>query len=163
MFCERDGIMASNQRSPLGVIKHWFSQSGDQAVLNAMLDCPHATWMFDCETLHFLAVNEPALDLYGYTRREFLLLTPLDIRPLSEIRTFLRTAVQHPCSKIEPLHQQHATKDGRPLPVEIRSRQTIFQGREVEVVCAIPEGQRLAPEVGRLFAVCERSRKLSEA
>lgn len=151
--------MTSDQRSPLALLRHLFSQSGDQAVLNAMLQCPHASWMFDRETLHFLAVNDAALDLYGYTRREFLLLTPLDIRPLNEIRRFLRSAVQHPCSKVDPLHQHHSTKDGRPLAVEIRSRQTTFQDREVEVVCAIPEGSTVRLEVDHLFRVCERSRK----
>lgn len=152
--------MASAERSPLAIFKNLFNPSGDQAVLNAMLACPHATWMFDRETLHFLAVNDAALDLYGYTRREFLLLTPLDIRPLNEIRQFLRTAVQHPSSKIEPLHQQHSSKDGRPLAVKIRSRQTVFQDRAVEVVCVIPEGSTVRLDVTDLFGVCERSGKV---
>ena len=33
---------------------------------------PHPTWVFDRETLHFLAVNAAAVRKYGYSRDEFL-------------------------------------------------------------------------------------------
>ena len=33
---------------------------------------PHPMWVFDVETLAFLAVNDAAVRLYGFSRDEFL-------------------------------------------------------------------------------------------
>jgi PAS domain S-box-containing protein len=41
---------------------------------------PHAMWVFDAETLAFLAVNDAAIRLYGFSRDEFLEMTIKDIR-----------------------------------------------------------------------------------
>src|SRR5262245_45191503 len=43
--------------------------------------------IFDLETLKYLAVNDAALKLYGYTRQEFLALTPLDTRHPSALES----------------------------------------------------------------------------
>src|SRR5436309_10151370 len=45
---------------------------------------PEATWVYDRETLRFLAVNDAAMAQYGYSREEFLALTPKDIGALEE-------------------------------------------------------------------------------
>src|SRR5918996_1051044 len=42
---------------------------------------PLPMWVYDVETLRFLAVNDAALRRYGYTRDEFLQLTITDIHP----------------------------------------------------------------------------------
>ena len=42
---------------------------------------PLPMWVYDAETLRFLAVNEAAVRHYGYTRSEFLAMTITDIRP----------------------------------------------------------------------------------
>src|SRR5262249_11988479 len=36
---------------------------------------PHPMWVYDAETWRFLAVNDAAIDHYGYTREEFLAMT----------------------------------------------------------------------------------------
>src|SRR2546425_12374531 len=46
---------------------------------------PQPMWVYDCETLRFLAVNEAALERYGYTLEEFLKLRITDIRPKEEV------------------------------------------------------------------------------
>ena len=45
---------------------------------------PHPMWVFDTETLAFLAVNRAAVEHYGYSREEFLGMTIADIRPPEE-------------------------------------------------------------------------------
>ena len=56
-----------------------------EALYRAMFDSnPEPLWVYDLETLKFLAVNQVALDRYGYTREEFLQLTMLDVRPPEE-------------------------------------------------------------------------------
>jgi hypothetical protein len=47
-------------------------------------------YVFDWETLAFLAVNDAAVRQYGYSRQEFLALTALDIRPAEDRPRFLQ-------------------------------------------------------------------------
>jgi len=62
---------------------------------------PHPMWVYDQKTLAFLAVNDAAVEKYGYTRKEFLEMTIADIRPaedvsrLMEIVTQQRPVLQH--------------------------------------------------------------------
>src|SRR5439155_1303026 len=46
---------------------------------------PEAMWVYDCETLRFLAVNAAAVARYGYSEQEFLAMTVRDIRRASEL------------------------------------------------------------------------------
>src|SRR5439155_763128 len=52
---------------------------------------PEAMWVYDCETLRFLAVNAAAVARYGYSEQEFLAMTVRDIRPASELPRFEET------------------------------------------------------------------------
>jgi PAS domain S-box-containing protein len=45
---------------------------------------PNPMWIFDEETLRFLAVNEAAVSAYGWMEEEFLSFTVLDVRPPEE-------------------------------------------------------------------------------
>src|SRR5262252_8573054 len=56
---------------------------------------PLPMWVFDAATLRYLAVNDAAVRLYGYSREEFLGMTVEDLRPQTEaegeaFRDFLR-------------------------------------------------------------------------
>lgn len=42
---------------------------------------PQPMWVYDLETLNFLAVNDAAVAHYGYTRDEFLRMSIMDIGP----------------------------------------------------------------------------------
>ncbi|MFZ0998081.1 MAG: PAS domain-containing protein, partial [Candidatus Sulfotelmatobacter sp.] len=52
---------------------------------------PHPTWVFDRETLRFLAVNDAAVHQYGYSRDEFLAMTLKDIRPPEDVPALVET------------------------------------------------------------------------
>src|SRR5437660_593743 len=52
---------------------------------------PEAMWVYDDETLRFLAVNAAAVQRYGYSEHEFLAMTVRDIRPASESVRFGET------------------------------------------------------------------------
>ena len=41
-------------------------------------------WVFDAETLEFLAVNDAAIRHYGYSREEFLSMNIMDIHPAED-------------------------------------------------------------------------------
>jgi PAS domain S-box-containing protein len=92
---------------------------------------PEPMWVFDNETLRFLAVNDAAIRLYGYSRDEFLRMIITDIRPAQEIRRLL----QH-LSQLRRWHManagvwQHRTKDGTLIDMEISVSRVTFQGRD---------------------------------
>ena len=91
-------------------------------------------WVYDEETLRFLAVNAAAIQTYGYSREEFLDMTLLDVRPPEEVSKLLEHLQTAPVS----LHQggiwRHRTKDGRVLLVEIIGRSLVFNGRPAYLI-----------------------------
>ncbi len=46
---------------------------------------PHPMWVYDLETLRFLAVNDAAVHQYGYSEKEFLAMSIRDIRPEEDV------------------------------------------------------------------------------
>ena len=83
-------------------------------------------------TLAFLEVNDAAIRAYGFSRREFMTMTLLDIRPGQDIRTFLHSW-EHPHESTEE-SWRHAGKDGKAFPVSITSWELNFRGRKAELV-----------------------------
>jgi len=99
---------------------------------------PHPMWVFDEETLRFLAVNDAALRKYGYTRDEFLGMT------ISEIRPPVEAPKSNPNLLLEdrlvpsgdPNVRRHRTKTGADLDVEISSYRFQFDGRNAQLILA---------------------------
>lgn len=107
---------------------------------------PHPMWVFDLETLAFLAVNDAAIHQYGYSRAEFLAMTIKDIRPAEEIPRLLDNLALVSAGIDEAGVWQHRTKDGRVIFVEIVSHPMRFAGRSAEQVLAHDVTKRLAAE-----------------
>lgn len=92
-------------------------------------------WIYDQETLAFLEVNEAAINLYGYSRKEFLRMTILDIRPVEDIPMLLSTTLRpDQRHESESEHWRHAKKDGTVIDVEVTSWEVAFNGRPAELV-----------------------------
>lgn len=80
-------------------------------------------WVFDPETLSFLAVNDAAVRHYGYTREEFLSMTLRDIRPPEEIPRLL-DAHSKTKKKLGAVGiWRHRKKDGTLIEAVDRSKQ----------------------------------------
>jgi PAS domain S-box-containing protein len=107
---------------------------------------PIPMYIFDRETLGFLAVNEAALAQYGYTRQEFLRLTLLDIRPQEETPRVM-TSIATFDKAVEKLGVwKHIHRDGTPLDVEITVHALEFAGRPAHWVMAENITERLRAE-----------------
>ena len=106
----------------------------------------HPIRIFDRETLRYLAVNDAALKLYGYTREEFLALTPLDTRHPEESEDFYAT-LREPTGYLrfrEP--RRHVTKDGRVIVVEIVIQDILYRGRNARSSLTMDVTKRIRGE-----------------
>ena len=95
---------------------------------------PEAMWVFDAETLRFLAVNEAALRRYGYLRDEFLSMSILDIRPAADREHFLQLRGSSPHGPHEYVDLRHCKKDGTIIDVEVSADSIFFAGRPARLV-----------------------------
>ena len=114
-------------------------------------DNPHVMWVYDPETLAFLAVNQAAVDQYGYSRDEFLARTIIHMHPENEEILF----DQYSFAGDEP-HQslhRHRTKDGRTLDVEVRANLVQWDGRPARLALIDDLTERPEPRQGRRAAL----------
>ncbi len=95
---------------------------------------PNPMWVFEKATLRFIAVNDAAIKLYGYTRDEFMSMTIRDIRPEEDVSRL--EAVIHDSMPVlsTPELWRHRTRDGRIILVEITGHETIFQGKAARLI-----------------------------
>lgn len=107
---------------------------------------PNPMWVFDVETLQFLAVNNAAVMRYGYSREEFLTMTIADIRPsedMPKVRAALESGDEVPTS------WRHHAKDGSAFDVEVTSHCLVFDGRpaRLSLVVDVTERKRLEEQL----------------
>lgn len=118
---------------------------------------PLPMWVYDCETLAFMAVNTAAIEHYGYSREEFLAMSILDIRPDRDIDAVRRQV--H--SDVEGIKHSgvcaHKRRDGSLIDVEITSHQIDFSGRRSRLVLAhdVSERNRQQLRIQRLTRIRE--------
>ncbi len=108
---------------------------------------PQAMWVLDAQTAAFLAVNQTALDTYGYSRDEFL---ALRVEALSESDVTLPGASDSDVGEL----QRHRTKSGELLYVSIASNLVHFEGRAANLVLAANVTSRVEAE--RALAAAKR-------
>jgi len=103
---------------------------------------PHPMWVYDLDTLAFLAVNDAALRQYGWSREQFLRMTIKDIRPSEDVPRLLANVAVVSDGLDEAGTWRHRARDGRLLEVEIRSHTLRFEGRAAELVLALDVTRR---------------------
>jgi PAS domain S-box-containing protein len=103
---------------------------------------PHPTWVFDRETLRFLAVNVAAVRKYGYSRDEFLAMTLKDIRPPEDVPALLETVRNLGEGNESSGTWRHLLKDGTVIDTENTSYALTFMGRPARVVVAVDVTQK---------------------
>jgi PAS domain S-box-containing protein len=111
---------------------------------------PHPTWVFDRETLRFLAVNAAAVRKYGYSSDEFLKMTIKDIRPPEDVPVLLDSVGRLPDGNESIGIWRHRRKDGTDIDVEITSYALSFADRPAEVVVAVDVTERKRDEAEKL-------------
>ncbi len=107
---------------------------------------PQPMWVYDLESLAFLKVNRAAVDLYGYSREEFLAMTIKDIRPPEDVAPLLKRVKELAPGLGYSGEWRHGKKSGEIIDVEIVSHEIAFNGRRARLVLAQDVTARKAAE-----------------
>jgi PAS domain S-box-containing protein len=107
---------------------------------------PHPMWVFEHRTLKFLAVNDAAINHYGYKREEFLSMTIEDIRPPDDITALRGLISEPPTTKIKQGTWRHRKKDGSSISVEVSTHQVRFEDKIAYLTLAHDVTERLGIE-----------------
>jgi PAS domain S-box-containing protein len=106
---------------------------------------PQPMWVFDIDTLRFLNVNNAAVNQYGYSLDEFLLMKIKDIRPANE--TIVIESIIDKCPDKDRLVFKgifrHKKRTGEIIMVDIQSNIIEYKGRTAAVILAIDVTERL--------------------
>jgi len=118
---------------------------------------PQPIWVYNEDTLAFLAVNEAATRTYGYTRDEFLSMTINDIRPSEDIPTLM--IKNDPNDLVISSPWRHRTKDGKTIYVEMSSHPVVFDGKNSRLVIVndVTERKLLDEKQQRLHTSLQQS------
>lgn len=125
-----------------------------------LFECtPQPIWVYDEETLYFLAVNEAAIRVYGYTREEFLSMTIKNVRPSEDVPALLIKTAAGIEGPILTSPWRHKKKDGSVIYVEITSHPLLFGGKRARLAIAtdVTERKLLDEEQKRMHASIQQS------
>ncbi|NPT42642.1 EAL domain-containing protein [Paraburkholderia sp. 1N] len=131
------GARESSAREKLRTVRAL--SRNDERFRNLFDDHPVPMYIFERETLRFLAVNAAAIQQYGYSESEFLDMTIRAIRPhveISRLESHLQRSdvLQHGRTMAGVWH--HRRKDGSTISADISYHALNFMGRAAFFVLA---------------------------
>ncbi len=132
------------QRASLAVENsrlHREAQEADRRYRRLFESNPQPMWVFDVDTLAFLAVNDAAVRHYGYSRQEFLGMTIMDISPPDDTPGLPPGMDRAPHREGVALIQ-HQRKDGSVVDMELVSHELELDGRRARLVLATDISER---------------------
>jgi len=136
--------------------------AADERYRQLFLSNPVPMWVYDLETLRFLAVNDAAVRRYGYSRDEFLSMQVVDIRPTEEVVLLKATLESIGSAPYTSSGWHHLAKDGTRIDVEVTSHGVDYNGRACRLVMAadVTERRRAAAERDVLERALQQAQKM---
>jgi PAS domain S-box-containing protein len=120
---------------------------------------PQPIWVYNEDTLAFLAVNEAATRIYGYSRDEFLSMTINDLRPQGDIPTLMIKNAADANELVISSPWRHQTRDKKIIYVEMTSHPVVFDGKNSKLVIVndVTERKLLDEKQQRLHTSLQQS------
>ncbi|HEX2270496.1 MAG TPA: PAS domain S-box protein, partial [Pyrinomonadaceae bacterium] len=120
---------------------------------------PQPIWVYNEDTLHFLAVNEASTRIYGYSRDEFLSMTINDLRPDEDIPTLIIKNAADADELVISSPWRHQTRDKKIIYVEMSSHPVVFDGKNSRLVIVndVTERKLLDEKQQRLHTSLQQS------
>ncbi|MEJ2616115.1 MAG: PAS domain S-box protein, partial [Ignavibacteriaceae bacterium] len=106
------------------------AESGFQINDKILYDNPFPVFIFNKENLKFLEVNEATLQLYGYTKDEFLNLDLTDLYTEEDMQTLLELTTENIKEGVFNGPYKHKRKDGSNILIEMSKISITYKGRE---------------------------------
>jgi PAS domain S-box-containing protein len=103
---------------------------------------PQPMWVYDTETLAFLAINETAVGHYGFSQEEFLKMKITDLHLPEDIPQLLQQTLKQPDPRLAPVEWQLRRKDGSVIHVEMTSHALPFGNGKSRLVLANDVSER---------------------
>jgi len=113
---------------------------------------PNPMWVFHTETFAFIAVNDAAIDKYGYSQEEFLARTIWDIRPVEDHKLLKENLKLSSQEARDAGIWRHIKKSGEVFPVTVVSHDVFFNRLSCKMVMATD-----------MTAIVQHEEKLKEA
>ncbi|MCO5733343.1 EAL domain-containing protein [Rhizobium sp. SSA_523] len=138
------GIWTSDTSFCMGVIvRNIANRKRREASFELLFDRnPIPMWIFDAETLNFVAFNDAACALYGYSRHDALTRNALDIRLQEEREAIRRTITEFGEFYHSDRAGTHLTAQGERLKVLTFARRLRHNGKDCVVVANIDVTKR---------------------
>jgi PAS domain S-box-containing protein len=108
---------------------------------------PLSAWVFDIDSLSILAVNDAAIQHYGYGREEFLAMKMGDLLPAADVAVFKARAVSDARGQLGVW--RHHTKDGAQVDVELTASPIRFAEYHARMLLAADVTERRRVEQAR--------------
>ena len=120
---------------------------------------PQPIWVYNEETLGFLAVNEAATKTYGYSREEFLSMTVDILRAKEDIPALFIGNASNANELVLSSPWRHQTRDKKIIYVEMSSHPVVFDGKNSKLVIVndVTERKLLDEKQQRLHASLQQS------
>jgi PAS domain S-box-containing protein len=145
------------------LVGEWTARRATEAHYRRLFDAnPDPMAVFDRQTLRYLAVNDAMVRQYGWSREEFLTLTPAAIR-VPEDMPILTVALDElmVAGGSRTLGGRHRRKDGSVFEVEVSMAEIEFEGRPAMLPMARDISERKQAERAR-HAAEEKLRQLEK-
>ena len=97
---------------------------------------PYPTWVYDCQTLRFVAANDATIANYGYSRDELLAMSVLDIRAPQERERLAEFLAGWGDRSGNAGVWPHQRKDGSRIWADITTHNLVLDGRQCRMVIA---------------------------
>jgi PAS domain S-box-containing protein/putative nucleotidyltransferase with HDIG domain len=106
------------------------SEEKYRALINGMND---TAWVIDLNG-NFIDVNDAAVEVLGYSREELLVMKPQDIDTNLDPKKISDLVKRMPKDKLQLFETIHTSKEGKNIPVEIKSTLMTYRGQQA-ILC----------------------------
>ncbi|MDN3547290.1 PAS domain S-box protein [Mucilaginibacter aquaedulcis] len=97
---------------------------------------PNPMWIYDSETLQIVSVNDAAVASYGYSKKQFLSKSILDIRPAEDAEKTKNAAHEISDKLNQSGRWRHIKQNGQLIDVNITSHKINFSNKQGVLVMA---------------------------
>lgn len=125
---------------------------------------PIPMWLYDMGSLRFLRVNEAAIQHYGYSTRQFLSMSILDLQAPEHDAPTLDAGADPEGTGCAGGDRLLRRRDGALIEVELLTERVVFRGRAAGLVLAQPRrvrGERTARQIDHVWSMSKQLRAMS--